>query len=105
MDASRPARGFVASGALGSRLPPSIRSRRPPAVGPDEFRGSAPDHGPCLREERCTDLSEKDSLFRDLLPTLLKARDRSSFSRTSLQKDRISARMFWDALIPTASIR
>src|SRR5436305_281691 len=56
--------------------------------------------GPCLREERCTYLSEKAFLFRKLLPTLLEARDRGSFSRNSSQKDRISARMFCEALTP-----
>ena len=30
--------------AFGSRLPPSIRSRRPLTVGLDEIRGLAPDH-------------------------------------------------------------
>src|SRR3954468_4328582 len=43
MDASHPARA-LSRPALGSRLPPFVRSRRPPAVGPDEFRGPAPDH-------------------------------------------------------------
>jgi len=42
MDASRPARGFVASGA-----PVSAAAVHPvstaQAVGPDEFRGPAPD--------------------------------------------------------------
>src|SRR3954469_9976200 len=42
MDASRPARA-LSRPAFGSRLPPSIRSRRPPAAGLDEFRGPAPD--------------------------------------------------------------
>src|SRR4051794_36749459 len=43
MDTSRPAR-VLSRPALGSRLPPSIRSRRPSAAGPDEFRGPAPGH-------------------------------------------------------------
>src|SRR3954453_19273082 len=37
---------------FGSRLLPSIRSRRPPAVGLDEIRGSAPDHLLGLRRPR-----------------------------------------------------
>src|SRR3954447_13620620 len=49
MDASRPARA-LSRPAFGSRLPPSIRSRRPPAAGLDESRGPAPD--------------QKDGLFR-----------------------------------------
>src|SRR4051795_5412762 len=36
--------GVSSRPAFGSRLPPSIRSRRPPAAGLDEFRGPAPDH-------------------------------------------------------------
>src|SRR3954447_1487677 len=36
--------GVSSRPAFGSRLPPSIRSRRPPAAGPDEFRGPAPGH-------------------------------------------------------------
>ena len=36
--------GLSSSPAHGSRLPPSIRSRRPRAAGLDEFRGPAPDH-------------------------------------------------------------
>src|SRR4051794_38368737 len=43
MDASRPARA-LSRPAFGSRLPPSIRSRRSMTVGPDEFRGPAPGH-------------------------------------------------------------
>src|SRR4051794_26809329 len=51
MDASRPARA-LSRPALGSRLPPSIRSRRPKAAGPDEFRGPAPDHNHGLLRPR-----------------------------------------------------
>src|SRR3954471_19907101 len=43
MDASRPARA-LSRPAFGSRLPPSIRSRRTMTVGLDEFRGPAPGH-------------------------------------------------------------